>query len=416
MCFGPARLVSGLPGSLGLIGGSTRSSQRGILNSERRMAGCEHRCLLNLEVSSLETFRDRSNPLPPTLEWVGGQDGCLRLIDQTQLPQRLELIDCTGAEQVRRAIQTLQVRGAPAIGIAAAYGLCLGMRPFRAAEPELFAQKLRELAEFLVTARPTAVNLAWAVRRVGMAGSAAATPDATWNAMLTESHALARADMQACRRIGEAGAHLVPEGGGVLTHCNAGWLATVRYGTALSPLYVAHERGRRFHVYADETRPLLQGARLTAFELHAAGIDVSVLCDNAAASLMQAGKIQLVLVGADRIAANGDTANKIGTYGLAVLARHHGIPFYVAAPVSTFDLSLKNGTEIPIEQRCEAEVRTCGGMHLVPEGVSCSNPAFDVTPAGLITGIICERGITKPVTDEVERIAGQGACNSSGHP
>jgi methylthioribose-1-phosphate isomerase len=255
----------------------------------------------------------------------------------------------------------------------------------------------------LIASRPTAVNLAWAVRRVATVGSRAATSEAAWNAMLAESHALACADVEACRRIGEAGAHLVPEGGGVLTHCNAGWLATVRYGTALSPLYVAHERGRRFHVYADETRPLLQGARLTAYELRAAGIDVTVLCDNAAASLMQAKKIQLVLVGADRIAANGDTANKIGTYGVAVLARHHNIPFYVAAPVSTFDLSLKSGAEIPIEQRSELEVRKCGGAELVADGVSCLNLAFDVTPAELITGIICELGITKAVTEDIEK-------------
>ena len=254
--------------------------------------------------------------LPPTLEWLGANDGCLRIIDQTRLPQTLEFRDCSTAEQVREAIQTLQVRRAPAIGVAAAYGMCLGMRPYANRNREEFRQKLRELAAFLVASRPTAVNLAWAVGRVIAAGAASDRPEESWAAMLAESHALARADVEACRRIGEAGAGLVPEGGGVLTHCNAGSLATVSYGTALALLYVAHERGKRFRVYADETRPLLQGARLTAYELHAAGIDVSVLCDSAAASLMQAGKIQMVVVGADRIAANGDTANKIGTYGL----------------------------------------------------------------------------------------------------
>ena len=349
--------------------------------------------------------------LPPTLEWIGGEDGGLRLIDQTRLPARLELLDCTTVDQVRRAIQTLQVRGAPAIGIAGAYGLCLGLRPYRRADRALFGQKLREVSEYLAASRPTAVNLAWAIGVVKAAGEAAATAEAAWDAMLAEAHALARADMEACRKIGEAGAHLVPEGGGVLTHCNAGWLATVRYGTALSLLYVAQERGRRFHVYADETRPLLQGARLTAFELQAAGIDVTVLCDNAAASVMQSGKVQLVVVGADRIAANGDTANKIGTYGLAVLARHHGIPFYVAAPLSTFDPSLKSGAEIPIEQRDEAEVRAYGTSEVVPPGVSCLNPAFDVTPAALITGIICERGIAKPVPEDIAEFTRQGLAS-----
>ena len=278
--------------------------------------------------------------------------------------------------------------------------------------PDDFDAKVREVGEYLCGCRPTAVNLAWAVRRIsGVAQERAGqASNARWGAMLDEAHAMAREDAAACRRIGEVGADLIPEGGGVLTHCNAGALATVAYGTALSLMYVAHERGRRFKVYADETRPLLQGARLTAYELHAAGIDVTVLCDGAAASLMQRGLIDLIVVGADRIAANGDTANKIGTYGLAVAARQHNIPFYVAAPRSTFDLGLASGAGIPIEERDQEEVRSGFGRVNVPMGVACVNPAFDVTPAELVTGIVTEKGLLKPVTREIiEEIFSEGA-------
>ena len=338
--------------------------------------------------------------LPPTLEWVGGRDGLLRLLDQTLLPARIQTRDCTSAEEVWEAVRTLCVRGAPAIGVAAAYGLCLGTRSQRGLPRDGFLAKVREIGQYLCSSRPTAVNLAWAIRRV--TARADTCPDAhaaaLWDAMLIEAHTMAVEDATTCRRIGEAGAGLIPEGGGVLTHCNAGALATVAYGTALSLLYVAHALGRRFTVYVDETRPLLQGARLTALELSHAGIDVTVLCDGAAASLMQAGKIQLVLVGADRIAANGDTANKIGTYAVALAARHHGIPFYVAAPLSTFDRALASGAAIPIEQRPEDEVRAGWGTTITPATVRCYNPAFDVTPAALITGIVTEKGIVKPVT------------------
>ena len=350
--------------------------------------------------------------LPPTLEWIGGDDGALRLLDQTLLPRRVEFRTCADAAQIWEAIRTLCVRGAPAIGVAGAYGLCLGTRPFRELPFDAFRAKVREVAQYLCSSRPTAVNLAWAVRCVSQTAEAEPQCSATaaWQAMLAEAHRLAREDAENCRRIGEAGADLVPEGGGVLTHCNAGALATVAYGTALSLLYVAHQRGRRFRVYADETRPLLQGARLTAFELHAAGIDVTVLCDGAAASLMRRGQVQLVVVGADRIAANGDTANKIGTYGLALAARHHGIPFYVAAPLSTFDRTLASGGQIPIEERAEDEIRGDPASPVVPPGVRCLNPAFDVTPAELITGIVTELGLVKPVTEariaELFRAAG----------
>ena len=354
-----------------------------------------------------------SGGLPPTLAWDGGADGTLRLLDQRLLPHRVENRVCSTAEDVWNAIRELCVRGAPAIGVAAAYGLCLGTRPFREQHPEDFLATVNQVCVYLESSRPTAVNLAWALRRMRRAAETCdvASSITIWDALLAEAHRMAREDAEVCRRIGEVGAHLIPEGGGVLTHCNAGALATVAHGTALSLMYVAHEQGRRFRVYADETRPLLQGARLTAFELLAAGIDVTVLCDGAAASLMSSGRVQLVVVGADRIAANGDTANKIGTFGLALAAKHHGIPFYVAAPRSTFDLSARDGDAIPIEERPEAEVRGGFGVDVVAPAARCFNPAFDVTPAELITGIVTEAGLVEPVTERnIRRVFQPGAC------
>jgi methylthioribose-1-phosphate isomerase len=347
----------------------------------------------------------RMGRLPLTLEWSGGLGGHLRLLDQTRLPGQECYVECDDVQSVWEAIRALRVRGAPAIGVAAAYGMYVGMREFRALDPAAFAAKLDEVAAFLCGARPTAVNLAWAVRRVRASASAALAggTERAVAALLGEAHAIALEDAAVCRRIGEAGAELIEDGMGVLTHCNAGALATVAYGTALAAMYVAHERGRRFHVFADETRPLLQGARLTAYELSAVGIDVTIVCDGAAASLMQAGRIQLVIVGADRIAANGDTANKIGTYGVAIAAARHAIPFYVAAPRSTFDLSLADGGGIPIEERDAVEVRTVGGQVIAAGGARCANPAFDVTPAELIRGIITERGIVSPVNRDAIR-------------
>jgi methylthioribose-1-phosphate isomerase len=348
----------------------------------------------------------RTHPqLPRTLYWEGGADGQLALLDQTRLPAEVVTLPCRDAATVWEAIKMLRVRGAPAIGVAAAYGLCLGTREHCDAPRDQFLTAVDEVADYLNGARPTAVNLAWALRRVtAVAKETEGDGPVLWARMLSEAHAIAREDAERCRQIGEHGAALIPEGGRVLTHCNAGALATVAYGTALSPMYIAHEQGRRFSVFADETRPLLQGARLTAFELAASGIDVTVLCDGVGASLMQAREIDLVVVGADRIAANGDTANKIGTYSLAVAARHHGIPFYVAAPSSTFDLSVANGGQIPIEQRSDDEVRRGFGTETVAGTARCLNPAFDVTPAALITGIITEIGLLEPVT--AERISG----------
>lgn len=344
--------------------------------------------------------------LPPTLTWHGDADGWLELLDQTLLPHRVEVRRCRTSADVWQAIKELCVRGAPAIGVAGAYGLCLGSRSAANADRDSFLQAVAQQAEYLNAARPTAVNLSWALKRVcGVAQrSAARGSRALWQEMLDEAHAMAREDAAVCRAIGEHGAKLIRDGATVLTHCNAGALATVAYGTATSLMYAAREQGRRFRVLADETRPLLQGARLTSLELSAAGIDVTVLCDGAAASQMAAGAVDLVVVGADRIAANGDTANKIGTLSVAVAAAHFKVPFYVAAPWSTFDLSIGSGAEIPIEQRSEVEIRSAFGVEMVPAGVRCLNPAFDVTPAALIRGIITETGVLEPVSEsEIRR-------------
>jgi len=327
--------------------------------------------------------------------------GALALIDQTRLPAEAVDCICTTAQSVWDAIKRLQVRGAPAIGVAAAYGVIVGLDESGPTD-KTWPISLKKTCDFLATSRPTAVNLFWALER--MQKRAAELDGASWEearaALLDEAHKIRDEDAAMCRAIGEAGQHLIPDGGGVLTHCNAGALATSEYGTALAVMYAAHQRGRKFRVFVDETRPLLQGARLTMWELHRAGIDATLNCDNMAAVIMRERKAGLVITGADRIAANGDVANKIGTYGLAVLAEAHGVPFYVAAPSSTFDLSIPDGSAIPIEHRDPDEVRTVLGRLIAPPGVPCYNPAFDVTPARLLAGIITERGIVRPVTAE----------------
>ena len=326
--------------------------------------------------------------------------GAVRLIDQTLLPTELKYIDIRSFDDMCEAIAMLRVRGAPAIGAAGALGIYLGLvekAPGSAAE--VFAA-LDELCPRMIGVRPTAVNLSWAVNRVRRAveraaGAGCAAGAGGAAAALREAMAIAEEDASACRRIGEYGAQFVPDGGRVLTHCNAGALATAGWGTALAALYVAEEQGKRFRVWADETRPLLQGSRLTAFELAEAGIDVTVICDNMAASLMRAGQVDVVIVGADRVAANGDVCNKIGTYGLACLAKMHRIPFIVACPTSTLDLSLGAGDEIPIEQRDPREVTHGFGRQTAPDGVRVYNPAFDVTPGELVTAVVTERGIVR---------------------
>jgi methylthioribose-1-phosphate isomerase len=338
-----------------------------------------------------------------TLHWVGGIDGHLRLIDQTRLPIELVEIECRDVEKLWQAIRQLKVRGAPAIGVAAAFGVCLGVQSVLDADEVVFFAQLEKTTAFLASSRPTAVNLFWALdrmKRVAEKLRGNCLPLQIADSLLTEANAIWEADRTICRAIGRHGAVLLGDGQGILTHCNAGALVTVDYGTALAPIFSAHESGKRLHVFADETRPLLQGARLTAWELQQRGIDVTLICDSMAAQVMREGRIQAVLVGADRIAANGDTANKIGTYSVAVLAAAHKIPFYVVAPSSTFDLSLGSGEQIPIEQRPGEEITHGFGRQTAPSGVAVYNPAFDVTPANLIHAIICEHGIIQPVNRE----------------
>jgi methylthioribose-1-phosphate isomerase len=345
---------------------------------------------------------------PRTIAWIGGTDGFVRLIDQTLLPAQLEYRDCRTVEEIWEAIRTLRVRGAPAIGIAAAMGVVLGMQRVKDRSRGAYAHRLREVSAYLGTSRPTAVNLFWALKRMERCVEGFTeewTPERLTGLLLAEALAIEEEDRRMCRAIGAAGQALVCDGYGILTHCNAGGLATADYGTALAVLFSAAEQGRHFHVYVDETRPLLQGARLTAWELQQRGIDTTLICDNAAAQVMREGRIQMVVVGADRIAANGDTANKIGTYGVALLARAHGIPFYVAAPSSSFDLGLPTGDAIPIELRDAHEVTHGFGRQTAPDGVDVYNPAFDVTPGDLISGIVTERGLIAPVTEQAIRSA-----------
>jgi methylthioribose-1-phosphate isomerase len=332
----------------------------------------------------------------PTLAWT--PEG-VRFIDQTKLPLEESYVLATTYEQVADVIVTMVVRGAPAIGVSAAYGIALGVQQTKASTPEEFEPEFERICARLAATRPTAVNLFWAIdrmKRLFAALQAAASPIAVVRErILAEADAMYEEDIAACKAMGAFGGAMLPDEGGVLTHCNAGALATCGYGTALGVIRSAVEQGKRIHVYADETRPFLQGARLTAWELMADGIPTTVICDNMAASLMRAGRIQAVVVGADRIAANGDFANKIGTYNVAILAKEHGIPFYCAAPWSTIDLACPNGDAIPIEERSPIEVTHHGGKQLTPHGVGICNPAFDVTPAKYVTAIFTERGVLR---------------------
>ncbi len=325
----------------------------------------------------------------------------LELIDQRRLPGEFVTLLVRDTKQLHEAIRTLAVRGAPAIGVAAAYGPVLALQQLDAGATAVDGLRaIVEACDYLATSRPTAVNLFWALDRIRhKAQKVCEHPQITLGelceAVLAEANAIRTEDVEMCRAIGRHGEAFIREGCGVLTHCNAGALATAGQGTALSPMFEAQKKGRAFKVYADETRPLLQGARLTAWELQQAGIDVTVICDNMAGWLMKEGKIDLVITGADRIAANGDAANKIGTYSLSILAKQHGIPFYIAAPSSTFDLSIASGAEIPIEQRGSNEVTHFGGVATAPDNVAVYNPAFDVTDAQNITAIITEKGVVE---------------------
>ncbi|MBM4086004.1 MAG: S-methyl-5-thioribose-1-phosphate isomerase, partial [Planctomycetes bacterium] len=331
----------------------------------------------------------------PTIEWEGDLNGRAKLVDQTLLPNEFKFIYCDTPEQMWEAIKQLKVRGAPAIGIAGAMGLVLGIQKSRATNFQDFSAELKKVSTYLASSRPTAVNLFWALERMERVAQAnrLESISALKRILLTEARKILDEDRQVCRKIGLNGAALLKDGDTLLTHCNAGGLATGDYGTALAVIFAAKEEGKRIHVYADETRPLLQGARLTAWELMHAGVDVTLICDNMAATVMHQGRIDAVIVGADRIAANGDTANKIGTYGVAVLAKEHKVPFYVAAPASTFDLRIQSGVEIPIEERKPEEITDGFGKRTAPHGIKVYNPAFDVTPARYISAIITERGV-----------------------
>jgi len=329
------------------------------------------------------------------------EQGRLALIDQRLLPQAFEYRYCDSAQSVAEAIRNMVVRGAPAIGCAAAYGVALEAQRQSGQPREAFQRALGVGFELLAASRPTAVNLGWALQRMRqkLAALSELPNDAIAAGLLTEAQAIQLEDLALNRRMGALGAKLVPDGARILTHCNAGALATAGHGTALGVIRSAVEAGKRVSVLADETRPWLQGARLTAWELLADGIPTTLIADVSAGYLMSRGEIYLVIVGADRVAANGDTANKIGTYSVAVLASRHHIPFYVACPLSTIDLALHDGSGIPIEERAAEEVTGYRGVHWAPEGVQVRNPSFDVTPAELITALITERGIVRPVTD-----------------
>ncbi|WP_433941147.1 S-methyl-5-thioribose-1-phosphate isomerase [Paenibacillus lautus] len=329
----------------------------------------------------------------------------LVLLDQRLLPEEIVYLKLYTPEEVWEGIHSMKVRGAPAIGIAAAFGAVLGGMQVEADGREEWLQQVAKTCAYLATSRPTAVNLFWALDRIKLAAeklaSASDLDTAGLNAaLLAEAEAIRAEDEDVCRRIGENALPFFRDGMGVLTHCNAGGLATAKYGTALAPMYLAHEQGLNLKVFADETRPVLQGARLTAFELQQAGIDVTLLADNMAAMVMSKGWIQAVIVGTDRVAANGDVANKIGTYGVAVLAKAHGIPFYVACPLSTIDLNTKTGADIPIEERPAEEITEGFGKRTAPQGVKVYNPAFDITPNEYVTAIITEKGVVQAPYEE----------------
>jgi methylthioribose-1-phosphate isomerase len=342
-----------------------------------------------------------------TVWWENGE---VRLIDQLRLPHEVLVCSCRGADEVAEAIRSMKLRGAPAIGVAAAYGVALAASHSTAITASALLAESETSAALLRSTRPTAVNLAWALdRMLRRARAVAATGDATTvrAALLAEAEAMADEDIAANQAMGRYGAGLAPDGANILTHCNAGALATVDWGTALGVVRTAYEQGKRLHVWVDETRPYLQGARLTAWELHELGIPCTLITDNMAGYFMQQGKVDLVIVGADRVAANGDFANKIGTYSLAVLANAHGIPFYSAAPTSTVDMSIPDGGHIPIEQRSSDEVTHLRGMRIAPEGVLAAHPAFDVTPNRYLTALITEKGVIRaPFAEGLARIMG----------
>ena len=345
----------------------------------------------------------------PTIEWIGGVEGKIKIVDQTLLPNELKYTYCDDRKSIYHAIKTLMVRGAPAIGIAGAMGTVVGIKDDKSEDFGSFYKELKDVITYLGSSRPTAVNLFWGLKRMeetALKSSKKTVPEIK-EILLNEAKTILEEDKLICRKIGENGEALLEDGSCVITHCNAGGLATGDFGTALAVMFAASNNGKEISVYADETRPLLQGSRLTAWELKEAGIDVTLICDNMAAHTMKTKKIDCVIVGADRIAANGDAANKIGTYSLSIIAKEHNVPFYVAAPVSTFDLSITSGDDIPIEERGPDEVTSIAGHKTAPDDIKVFNPAFDVTPASNIKAIITERGvIVGPNRENIKKVIG----------
>jgi len=348
-----------------------------------------------------------------TVEW---DEGVVKMIDQTKLPRELVILECTDYRHVAQAIKEMRIRGAPAIGVAAAYGIALGALQSKARTREELLAELSAVADTLRGTRPTAVNLFWAIERMleRARDTRLAGVEEIRQALVAEAQAMADEDVETNRRMGEYGATLIEDGMNILTHCNTGSLAVVDYGTALGVVRTAHRQGKRIHVYVDETRPFLQGARLTAWELMQEGIPMTLICDDMAGHFMSRGLVDIVLVGADRIAANGDLANKIGTYTLAVLAKENGISFYSVAPTSSIDLSIPSGADIPIEERDPREVTHIQGVPIAPEGVNAANPAFDVTPHRYITGIVTEKGIIYPPFEEGLKRLSRGCRKGKG--
>ena len=343
------------------------------------------------------------------VETISWKNGAAKYVDQTLLPHKLKFVICKNIKKLWRAIKTLTVRGAPAIGIAGALGVVLAVKNSKAGTSKELIKEVKRAAKYLASSRPTAINLFWALARMESVAEKnyLKAPEDIKKVLLKEALSMIKEDKASCRAMAKFGSSLVKNGDNILTHCNAGGLATADYGTALGVLFESKSQGKKIKVYVDETRPLLQGARLTTWELMKEGIDTTLICDNMAASLMAKGRIKKIFVGADRIARNGDAANKIGTYNLAVLAGHHGIPFYVVAPISTFDFKIKNGKNIPIEERSADEVRSILGCRIAPDKVKVYNPAFDVTPAAYITAIITEKGIfKKPYMKSLKRLQG----------
>ncbi|MFN3739197.1 MAG: S-methyl-5-thioribose-1-phosphate isomerase [Thermodesulfovibrionales bacterium] len=339
-----------------------------------------------------------------SIEW---KDGKVFILDQSLLPHRIEYIECTDYPHVAEAIKTLKIRGAPAIGIAAAMGVALGAERLNTERESEFLQSIDSIIEVMLRTRPTAVNIRWAMdrlKRVIKSGSGKGIKELK-ELLKREALKILEEDIEINRSIGLHGLPLIKEGINILTHCNAGALATGGYGTVTAPMFIAREKGIRFHVFVDETRPVLQGARLTTLELLQAGIDCTLITDNSAGALMKKGLVNLIIVGADRVTRKGDVANKIGTYSLAIIAKENNIPFYIAAPLSSIDFTIDSGDDIPIEERPEEEVTTIMGVRIAPEGIKVKNMAFDVTPARYITGIITEKGIFKP--EDISRLEGQ---------